>query len=453
MIVVGPSRYPRPSPYTRACSLEASPDLLIEPAARSFFKLERSSCRGNPPHIQFLSTAEISFLEVEATQQTPTNMATLIIAVTLASAARAAVSLKPVDRLDAATVTLDRSSVAPLPTFAPLPVLADAPKLVLDDVPVLDNLPMRRAALREWADEGKCVEGLGDRIEIGEEGIVATAPAKKGDVIFAMSTESVVTAHAAYNDPDLLSLRPIAQQAGPGFGVVAMAALLAAEEVRGYRRRLMSSCAPESPSTVDPSEWGPALRPLWAADQLNVAAFIDPDVAPIVDQGCAIILPLLEAAARRSWSGPKPEKPELRTLPDHWRRIELYADGAAPSWSRGDLERVARKSFGLVLAAQRPPPNYVKNLFDGANVLADAGAPSAWVQRVGAGDDVSVVSKPLALVPLVSELVARGAPNTVLGAPPPQKAGNRGEGQALWCVAARDIKAGERLVAADPWAL
>ena len=77
-----------------------------------------------------------------------------------------------------------------------------------------------------------------------------------------------------------------------------------AEEVRGYRRRLVSSCAPEAPGTVEPSEWGPALRPLWASDQLDAAAFIDPDVAPIVDQGCAIVLPLLEAAARRSWSGP-----------------------------------------------------------------------------------------------------------------------------------------------------
>ena len=200
------------------------------------------------------------------------------------------------------------------------------------------DLPLRRAALREWAAENNRVEGLGEKIEIDEEGIVAAAPAKKGDILFAMSTESVVTAHAAYNDPDLLSLRPIAQKAGPGSEVVAVAALLAAEEVRGYRRRLVSSCAPEAPGTVEPSEWGPALRPLWASDQLDAAAFIDPDVAPIVDQGCAIVLPLLEAAARRSWSGPKPERPAARTVfertPDHWRRAELYADGAAPSWSR-----------------------------------------------------------------------------------------------------------------------
>ena len=141
------------------------------------------------------------------------------------------------------------------------------------------------------------MEGLGEKIDIDVDGIIAAAPAKKGDILFAMSTESVVTAHAAYNDPDLLSLRPIAQKAGPGFGVVAVAALLAAEEVRGYRRRLVSSCAPEAPGTVEPSEWGPALRPLWASDQLDAAAFIDPDVAPIVDQGCAIVLPLLEAAA------------------------------------------------------------------------------------------------------------------------------------------------------------
>ena len=372
-------------------------------------------------------------------------MSKLVLAITLAAAA----ALKPVDRLDAASVTLDRN-VAPLPTFAPLPVVADAPDKALDDNP---DLPLRRAALREWAAENNRVEGLGEKVDIDVDGIIAAAPAKKGDILFAMSTESVVTAHAAYNDPDLLSLRPIAQKAGPGFGVVAVAALLAAEEVRGYRRRLVSSCAPEAPGTVEPSEWGPALRPLWASDQLDAAAFIDPDVAPIVDQGCAIVLPLLEAAARRSWSGPKPERPAARTVfertPDHWRRAELYADGAAPSWSRGDLERVARRSFGLVLAAQKPPPDYVKDV--GANVLTDDGAPSAWLQRVGEGEDQTVVSEPLALVPLVSELAGPGAANSVLGAPPPQKAGNRGEGVCIWCVASRDVEAGERLVAADPW--
>ena len=141
----------------------------------------------------------------------------------LIALAASAAALKPVDRLDAAAVTLDRP-VAPLPTFAPLPVVADAPDKTLEDVP---DLPLRRAALHEWSAENNRVEGLGEKIEVDEEGIIAAAPAKKGDILFAMSTESVVTAHAAYNDPDLLSLRPIAQKAGPGFGVVAVAALLA----------------------------------------------------------------------------------------------------------------------------------------------------------------------------------------------------------------------------------
>ena len=139
----------------------------------------------------------------------------------LIALAASAAALKPNNRLDAAAVTLDRP-VAPLPTFAPLPVVADAPEKAL-----APDLPLRRAALREWAAENNRVEGLGEKIEVDSEGIVAAAPAKKGDILFAMSTESVVTAHAAYNDPDLLSLRPIAQKAGPGFGVVAVAALLA----------------------------------------------------------------------------------------------------------------------------------------------------------------------------------------------------------------------------------
>ena len=136
-----------------------------------------------------------------------------------------------------------------------------------------------------------------------------------------------------------------------------------AEEVRGYRRRLVSSCAPEAPGTVEPSEWGPALRPLWASDQLDAAAFIDPDVAPIVDQGCAIVLPLLEAAARRSWSGPKPERPAARTVfertPDHWRRAELYADGAAPSWSRAVWKSNFRHPTP---SARRRPRNCIRSM-------------------------------------------------------------------------------------------
>ena len=108
--------------------------------------------------------------------------------------------------------------------------------------------------------------------------------------------------------------------------------------------------------------------------------------------------------------------------------------------ARGDLERVARKSFALVLAAQKPPPSYVKDA--GANILTDAGAPSAWLQRVGEGEDQTVVSEPLALVPLVGEVLAGpGAANSVLGAPPPQKAGNRGEGPHL-AAASRDLEAG-----------
>ena len=108
-------------------------------------------------------------------------MSKLVLAITLAAAA----ALKPVDRLDAASVTLERN-VAPLPTFAPLPVVADAPEKTLDDNP---DLPLRRAALREWAAENNRVEGLGEKIDVDIDGIIAAVPAKKGDILFAMSTE------------------------------------------------------------------------------------------------------------------------------------------------------------------------------------------------------------------------------------------------------------------------
>ena len=98
-------------------------------------------------------------------------MSKLVLAITLAGAATSAAALKPVDRMDAASVTLERN-VAPLPTFAPLPVVADAPDKALDDNP---DLPLRRAALREWAAENNRVEGLGEKVDIDVDGIIAAA--------------------------------------------------------------------------------------------------------------------------------------------------------------------------------------------------------------------------------------------------------------------------------------
>lgn len=96
------------------------------------------------------------------------------------------------------------------------------------------DLGVRRQALREWLASGSRVEGLGETFDVAREGLVTLQDVKEGDVIFAMSNECVVTAHAAFNDPDLLRLRDYAAAAGPGFDVVAIAGLLSVDRVRGY---------------------------------------------------------------------------------------------------------------------------------------------------------------------------------------------------------------------------
>ena len=307
-------------------------------------------------------------------------------------------------------------------------------------------LPLRRKALREWLAFDGRVAGLGQVAELSPEGLVALQDIKAGDTIVAIRDETVLTAHAAYNDPDLLRLRAYREQAGPGFGVVALAGLLAVERVRSFRIRRMESCAPEAPGETAPSEWGAAARAFWSGERSS-AAYVDPAVAPIVDQGVQILLPLLENAGRRAYMCSKPEEPRPKTVferePDHFARAEIHADGDPGAWSRGEL---ARDAFALTMTAQRPPPPYLAS--SGANV-ADAGASAGeWTQRVG--DET--VAEPLALVPLLDDLLASsGDVNAVVGAPPAMVTGNRGAGQAVWCVAERDIAAGERISARDPW--
>ena len=85
----------------------------------------------------------------------------------------------------------------------------------------------------------------------------------------------------------MLRLRAYREQAGPGFGVVALAGLLAVERVRSFRIRRMESCAPEAPGETAPSEWGAAARAFWSGERSS-AAYVDPAVAPVVDQGVQI---------------------------------------------------------------------------------------------------------------------------------------------------------------------
>ena len=80
-------------------------------------------------------------------------------------------------------------------------------------------------------------------------------------------------------------------------------------------------------------------------------------------------------------------------------------------------------------------------------------APRGHARAVDEGE---TFEEPLALVPMIDDVLASkdgaaNALNAVLGAPPPQKAGTLGAGQAIWCVADQDIAKGEKICARDPW--
>ena len=290
-----------------------------------------------------------------------------------------------------------------------------------------------------------CCDGLdGSRATLEDTGdawtVTAARAYNRGQTIFSVSSDALLTPTAAYGDKDLgPPLRDLARRAGPGFDVVAVAGLLAAERVRTYRARADQGLAPESAGTVVPSTWGPVARRLWAAD----APAVDPSVAPLVEQAVSLLLPLLEVAARRAFTAPAPVEPK-GFAPANWRA--MLEDGAGDSWSRGELERVARSAMYFAIDRQRAPPPF-----------GDGGAPGAWEVAADAirepgrqvaaavGEDAMAIPPPEALVNGGGD--ANAAVASFAGKVP------SGEARpALVVVATRDIAPGDAVVAGDPWA-
>ena len=91
-----------------------------------------------------------------------------------------------------------------------------------------------------------CCDGLdGSRATLEDAGdawtVTAARAYNRGQTIFSVSSDALLTPTAAYGDKDLgPPLRDLARRAGPGFDVVAVAGLLAAERVRTYRARAYS---------------------------------------------------------------------------------------------------------------------------------------------------------------------------------------------------------------------
>ena len=79
----------------------------------------------------------------------------------------------------------------------------------------------------------------GSRATLADDSTITAARAYNADqVIYSISNDALLSPVAAYADKDVgPPLRDIALQAGPGFGVVAVAGLLAAEKIRGFRSR------------------------------------------------------------------------------------------------------------------------------------------------------------------------------------------------------------------------
>jgi hypothetical protein len=267
----------------------------------------------------------------------------------------------------------------------------------------------------------------------------------RGEVLFRLSSDSVWSAADAYQDRDLgPKFRDLCRQAGPGFDVVALSGVLAAERVRRYRSIEGQGNAPESTGFSIPSNRGAFARWLWSVhDNERKGNNIDESLMDDVLKGVNLVVPLLDVTARRAWTAAAADDATPPFLSEEWARQAMFNDGSALSWSRGELETVAMSSFELVLKRQRPPPPF---LLSGVGSLIpepflDRHVPEIWPS-----------GESLALVPLVDDLYSdQGSTttNAVLGSPPQ---GQRlGDKDCLWCVATRDLKAEERIVASNPW--
>ena len=342
--------------------------------------------------------------------------------------------------------------------------------LALSAAPSANN-----AALREWLVP-RCPGLDGSRAALedaaaGGGGGLAVRAARaynRGQTIFAVSDAALLTAQCAYADKDMgPPLRDVARVAGPGFGVVGVAGLLAAERTRQFRARADQGLAPESAGVVVPSRWGPLCRELWrrrrattgaAGGGADDAALRDPEIAPLVAQGVDILLPLLDVVARRAWSAPAPD-PKVAFGSAEWAWKAMYDDGDARSWSRAELAALARDAFAIALDLQREPPPPAPR-FDGDGAAGPPrAAPDGWtltgatISEPGRRAEGSEVTEPLAIVP---PLVALGAsPSDATNAAYGSFSGRAppaGEPTpALVCVATRDIAPGDLVVAPDPW--
>ncbi|KAH8068754.1 hypothetical protein JL721_6318 [Aureococcus anophagefferens] len=277
-----------------------------------------------------------------------------------------------------------------------------------------------------------CCDGLdGSRATLEDTGdawtVTAARAYNRGQTIFSVSSDALLTPTAAYGDKDLgPPLRDLARRAGPGFDVVAVAGLLAAERVR---------CVSAADQGLAPSR------------EHRRAVDLGPRRAAALGGGGAVDRPSRLWSSRPSpccrcrvpRGGPAAPAPVEQGL----RAGELARDardGAGDSWSRGELERVARSAMALAIDAS------------GA-AAARRAAPGAWevtadaIREPGRQVAAAVGENAMAIPAGGSSTAAAATPAAGVA----RQSRRRGPA-ALVVVATRDIAPGDAVVAVDPWA-
>ena len=137
-------------------------------------------------------------------------------------------------------------------------------------------------------------------------------------------------------------LQDFARAAGPGSESVALGAYLAAERVRGFKTQVPQSRQADSALILLPSPWGPLTRSLWYSQEGQESA-LDPEVAPLVQQACGTIVPLLQLVARNIWGANTRQSVVMAGQQEGDQAPETEDDdgeGLRDSWSRAELEQV-----------------------------------------------------------------------------------------------------------------
>ena len=144
------------------------------------------------------------------------------------------------------------------------------------------------AAFAEWLVP-LCPGLDGSRATLADDSTITAARAYNADqVIYSIGNDALLSPVAAYADKDAgPPLRDIALQAGPGFGVVVVAGLLAAEKIRGFRSRRGQGDAPQLLVLL----YRAAGARCYACFGTTVSVEADEQ---LVDQAVALLLPILE---------------------------------------------------------------------------------------------------------------------------------------------------------------